>query len=126
MRFRLIVDDFDLMSEKFSRWYGFSYCQFEVRRTVLYIIPFHLIIRYALKMFWRLKYWFYAGGWRDELDKAYWRGYNDASRKFFDSQVSDYKRGREKNCQQDSELINYKEGKDETATNKEEDALHQG
>ena len=87
MNFRLVVDDLDFMSKKLSCWYGFSYRQFEVRRTVLYIIPFHLIIRYALKIFWCLRHWFYASGWRDELDKAYWRGYNDGFRKFVDIEI---------------------------------------
>lgn len=79
MKMKLVIDDKDLMGSILPRWYGFSYRRHEVRRTVLYVIPLNLIVRYALKIYWLFYRWLKHSGWRDRLDDAYWRGYNDGN-----------------------------------------------
>ena len=79
MKILRIIDDRDLMGAKFPMWYGFAYRKFEVRQTVVAIIPFNLFIRWAYQVYWRVYSWLKSDGWRDKLDTAYWKGFNDGA-----------------------------------------------
>jgi len=79
MKIKLVVSGKDLIGSKYPKWYGFAYRRWDIGYTVFYIIPLNLIVRYALKIYWFFYRWIKAGGWRDRLDDAYWRGYNDGN-----------------------------------------------
>ena len=79
MKIMLVINDIDLIGSVLPRWYGFAWRRFDVRKTVLFIIPLNLVLRYAYKIFWRVYYFLKAGGWQSKLDNEYWRGYNDGN-----------------------------------------------
>ncbi len=80
MKIRIISDDKSLVGSILPRWYSIAYRQWDCRRTVLYIIPLNLIVRYAVGIYWFLYNWIKHGEWADRLWKEYRRGYSDGAR----------------------------------------------
>lgn len=79
MKIKLVVGDRELIGSILPRWYGFAYRQWDQRRTVLCIIPFNLVLRYSVKVYWIMYRWLKSDGWESMLDEAYRRGYNDGN-----------------------------------------------
>ena len=79
MKIVITVDDRDLMGSLLPRWYGVAYRKFEVRLTVLAIIPLNLIIGSAFDIYRLFYRWLKNDGWKDKLGDAYWEGYKDGN-----------------------------------------------
>lgn len=75
----LHIADKDLMGSRLPKGWGFSYRKWEVNYTILYPIPLNLAVRYVLKLYWLAYRFVKHSGWKDKLDDAYWRGYNDGN-----------------------------------------------
>ena len=71
-----IVDE-DFKRMRPPSWYGFAYRRWDTRETVLAVIPFNLVVRYAVKAYWILYRFAKYSGWDDKVSKAYWDGYSD-------------------------------------------------
>ena len=79
MKLILVKQDRDGIGAVLPRWYGFAYRRYNYSETVLAVIPLNLIIRYGLKVYWRIYRWLKHDGWKSQLDDAYRRGYNDGN-----------------------------------------------
>jgi len=79
MKLKLVLDDRDLIGAVLPKWYGIAYREYERRRTILYLIPFNLFVRYAMRLYWRFYKWIKHDEWQGVLNVIYSRGYNDGN-----------------------------------------------
>ena len=77
MKLRIVMDDKVLLGTILPKWYGIAYRYEECRRTILYIIPLNLLVRYTVQFYWWFYRWLKHDGWKSKQDDIYWRGWND-------------------------------------------------
>ena len=73
---RMYIAEEKLKGTSLPKKWWFAYREHDVAYSVFYLIPFNLVVRYALKLYWTVYSWVVWGGWKDKLDDAYRRGYN--------------------------------------------------
>ncbi len=69
----MIVNDFDPI----PRFYGLAYQKWECRKAVCYLIPFNVIVRVLVNIWWVLKRGLFPSWYEqrlNQIDKDAWRG----------------------------------------------------